>query len=235
MGLGLGFCCCEQCIIFSDDFQRDQVGDDWTQDAGAWEIATISGSKRLKTANSNAKITCNVRAATYPYAINFTPPSGLPMNRSYRVRFGNDVSIRISRLINYFVTEVYDGETLIKRLASVDFGDYQTWPYDYWFVVDGNQLSFKQAHAWAFPADPASAVTWESFCFGSEIGFQVAFQSETLSAGQYIDFDNFFLTQSYEGCHPKRVCSAWQCGTLPAHAYVDIHFVIDGGKCTGSL
>jgi len=35
-----------------------------------------------------------------------------------------------------------------------------------------------------------------SFCFGSEIGFKVVFQSETLSPGQYLDFDNFFLTQS---------------------------------------
>ena len=41
MGIGLGFCCCESCAIFGDDFNRaddTDLGSDWDEDSGAAEI-----------------------------------------------------------------------------------------------------------------------------------------------------------------------------------------------------
>ncbi len=48
-------CCCVDCTLFADAFDRDAIGSNWSVQTGTWTIATTGGGE-LTTSSSNAEI-----------------------------------------------------------------------------------------------------------------------------------------------------------------------------------
>lgn len=110
--------CCRQCEYFSDDFGRsnnDNLGDDWSEVAGAWSIL----SNQLVTSSSNALCVCQQPEPDGDVA--------LVVEVSVTLKTNNDqtrVIVGYQDTTNYYYVQLQSGVTngvkIFRRVAGID-------------------------------------------------------------------------------------------------------------------
>jgi hypothetical protein len=242
--MGGAWCACCGCAIIQDDFTRSNstdMGDDWTEESGDWQIST----NRASTTDSNA-ILVHGTAITedqFVVQIHLSSSSGSPSARIY-VREDDDNYVcgeyQFQSGINLWILKIIErvgggAESELMRVNGLPISSGAPYLRLYIDKINGAIVFTQyQSDLDTTPVIPSTSNRGAAIIYKSVAGTEIAIGTGTLTGGITAYLDQFRVHPKTVSCGEQIYCCTSQGDYPPEEIQVEIADLdgdFGGGTC----
>ncbi len=240
------WCSCCGCAIIQDDFTRSNgtdMGTDWTEEAGSWEIST----NRAATASSDAILVHGTAITVDDFVVqaSVSSSSGNPSARLY-VREDADNYIcgeyKWDSGVSLWILKIFErvgggAETELMRVnaAGTVFGSHHS--LRLYIDKTNGVVVFTQAEGLldSVPVVPSSTTNLGTvIVYKAVAGTEIAIGTGTVTGGITVRLDDFRVHPKTVSCGEQIHCCTTQGLYPPEEIQVEITDMVDGGFGAGT-